>query len=228
MGTIADAGTGESGGSRPEPTITVGLIDDHPIILGGIEAAISVEDDIEVVARAGTATEAERLLDRADISVLLLDVRLPDGNGLEVLARSRRQGGPAVIILSSFESRQYTAAAVRFGASGFLLKTIPTNELVGAIRRVAAGGTAFEVPGPRAVAYLVLTRRERELIRMVIEARSNDEIAGVLRVRRKTVETQLSKLYGKVGVASRVELAIRAEREGWLDLDPARTGAAAH
>lgn len=229
MGTDNGGAGGADRPAWPRPAlIRVGLVDDHPIIVGGIEAAISTESDIAIVATAGSAIAAEHLLDRQDLAVLLLDVRLPDGNGLEVLARARRDSGPAVIILSSFESRQYVAAAVRFGASGFMLKTTPTHELVEAIRRVAAGGTAFAAPGLGAASYLALSGRERDLIRMVIEARSNGEIAGVLRVRRKTVEAQLTRLYEKIGVASRVELAIRAEREGWLDLDPARpTGLAA-
>ena len=152
--------------------------------------------------------------------VVLLDVRLPDGNGLELLARTMSTRRPAVIVLSSFETKQYVAAAIKFGAQGFMLKTAPIGQLIDAIRRVAAGGTSYTSDQLRVGGYISLTPRERELVRLVVGARSNDEIAAVFRTRRKTVETQLSRLYERVGVTSRVELAIRAEREGWLDIAP--------
>jgi len=199
--------------------IRVGLVDDHPVVVGGIEAAFATADDIQVVARAATLAEAARLLDRIDIDVVLLDVRLPDGNGLELLARTMGRRRPAVIVLSSFQARQYTAAAVRFGAQAFMLKTAPTEALVGAIRRAAAGRTSFTPDQLQANAFVRLTPRERELVRQVMAARSNEEIAVAFRTHRKTVETQLSRLYERLGVASRVDLAIRAEREGWLEID---------
>jgi DNA-binding NarL/FixJ family response regulator len=198
--------------------IRVALVDDHPVVVGGIEAAFATAPDLELVARAGTIAQAAELLDRADLHVILLDVRLPDGNGLELLARTMGRR-PPVIVLSSFEARQYTAAAERFGAKGFLLKTTPTATLTEAIRRVAAGGSAFGPGRVGQAAYVRLTPRERELVRQVMAARSNEEIAVAFRTRRKTVETQLSRLYERLGVASRVDLAIRAEREGWLDVE---------
>lgn len=198
--------------------IRVGLVDDHPVVMGGIEAALALATDVEVVARADTVAAAAVLLDRSDIAVILLDVRLPDGNGLELLARTKQTRHPRVIVLSSFEARQYVAAAIRFGAQGFMLKTVPIENLVDAIRRVAAGGTAFTPDGLPQGSFVVLTPRERDLVRLVLDARSNDEIAAAFHTRRKTVETQLTRLYERVGVGSRVELAIRAEREGWLDV----------
>lgn len=198
--------------------IRIGLVDDHPVVVGGIEAGLGVATDIEVAERGATIADASRFLGRADIDVVLLDVRLPDGNGLELLARTASSRGPAVIVLSSFETKQYVAAAIRFGAQGFMLKTAPIGQLVDAIRRVAAGGTSYTSEQLRAGGYVTLTPRERELVRLIVAAHSNDEIAAAFHTRRKTVETQLSRLYERVGVTSRVELAIRAEREGWLDI----------
>ena len=198
--------------------IRVGLVDDHPVVMGGIEAALAMAPEVEVAARAGTVDGAAGLLARSDLAVVLLDIRLPDGNGLELLARTIRSRVPAVIVFSSFEARQYVAAAIRFGAQGFLLKTAPIEDLVEAIRCVAGGGTAFTSDQLRDGGYVSLTQRERDLVRLVIAARSNDEIAATFQTRRKTVETQLSRLYERVGVTSRVELAVRAEREGWLDV----------
>jgi DNA-binding NarL/FixJ family response regulator len=202
--------------------IRVALVDDHPVVIGGIEAALSVIPDIEVVARAGTIAEAQVLLARTDVDVVLLDVRLPDGNGLELLARTMHTRRPAIIVLSSFEARQYVAAAIRFGAQGFLLKTGPIAELVEAIRAAASGGGTFGAADVSADGFVSLTPRERDLVGLVLAARSNDEIAAAFNTQRKTVEAQLSRLYERVGVGSRVELAIRAEREGWLEVTPAR------
>jgi DNA-binding NarL/FixJ family response regulator len=201
--------------------IHVGLVDDHPAVIGGIEATLARTPDVTVVARAGTIAAAAEMLACTDIDVVLMDIRLPDGNGLELLARTMHTTRPAVIVLSSFEATQYIAAAMRFGAQGFLLKTAPLEDLVDAIRTVAGGGTAFAPRDLFAARYVALTPHERELVRLVIDARSNDEIAGSFQTQRKTVETQLSRLYERVGVTSRVELAIRAEREGWLDVTPA-------
>lgn len=206
----------------PDP-IRVALVDDHPVVVGGIEAAFAAAPDIDVAARAATVAQAVALFDRADIDVVLLDVRLPDGNGLELLARTMGSRRPAVIVLSSFETRQYTAAAIRFGAQGFLLKTAPIETLIDAIRRVAAGRSAFRADQLRPGAFVRLTPRERALIGQVMAARSNEEIAAAFRTRRKTIETQLSRLYERLGVASRVDLAIRAEREGWLDIEAPAT-----
>lgn len=130
-------------------------------------------------------TPREPLFGRSDVAVVLLDVRLPDGNGLELLARTARSRRPAVILLSSYETRQYVSAALRFGAQGFMLKTEPSERLIAAIRQVAAGGSSFTADQLRSGGYVLLTPRERELVRLVMDARSNDEIASAFQTRRK-------------------------------------------
>jgi DNA-binding NarL/FixJ family response regulator len=203
--------------------IRVALIDDHPVVLRGLETALATADDVAIVARGGSLAEARDIANRDDIDVLLLDIRLPDGNGLELLGEISRRGRPATLILSSFRSRQYVAAALRFGANGFLLKTTPLEELIKAIRSVAAGGTAFTSDQIREgqAGFVSLTEREREIVRLVLEGKSNDEIAVALRTSRKTVEYHLSRLYERFGIMTRVELALRADHEGWLDVAPA-------
>lgn len=204
--------------------IRVGLVDDHPVVLQGLDTALATVEDIEVVARGSTFAEARTILAGDDVDVLLLDVRLPDGNGLELLTQASQRGRPAVLVLSSFKSRQYIAAALRFGASGFLLKTTPLPELIHAIRSVAAGGTAFTNEQIRngQAGFVKLTDRERDIVRLVLAGRSNDEIAGELTTSRKTVEYHLSRLYERFGIMTRVELALRADHEGWLDIAPGR------
>jgi DNA-binding NarL/FixJ family response regulator len=200
--------------------IRLGLVDDHPIVLHGLDTALSTVDDMEIVARGSTFAEAGEIVRTGDLDVLLLDIRLPDGNGLELLGEATRRGRPAVLILSSFRSRQYIAAALRFGARGFMLKTTPLPELIAAIRSVAAGGTAFTNEQIRdgQTGFVNLTDREREIVRLVAAGRSNDEIAVELGTARKTVEYHLSRLYERFGILTRVELALRADHEGWLDI----------
>lgn len=202
----------------------LGLVDDHPVVLQGLRAALTDVESLEVVASGSTFAEAREIVMRDDIDVLLLDIRLPDGNGLELLGEALRRGRPAVLIVSSFRSRQYVAAALRFGASGFMLKTAPLPDLISAIRVVAAGGTAFTNDQIRdgQAGFVSLTDRERQIVQLVIESRSNEEIAVALHTSRKTVEYHLSRLYERYGILTRVELALRADHEGWLDL--AQTG----
>ncbi len=195
------------------------LVDDHPVVLGGLTSALSEQRDLEVVARATSRAEAEAALREQAIDVALVDIRLPDGSGLELISAFRSR--PAWIVLSSFEAPQYLAAALGFRAAGYLLKTAPLGDVVDAIRRVAQGGTAFESRQLRAAAQGAagggLSDRERSILRGVLAGRSNDEVAAELRVARKTVEAHLTRLFSRFGVGSRTELALRAEREGWLE-----------
>jgi DNA-binding NarL/FixJ family response regulator len=202
-------------------TIRIGLVDDHPVVLDGLAAALGAVPGLEVAARAGTIAGAAALLARADLDVVLLDVRLGDDNALSLL-RGRPVPGPAVLVLSSFTSGQYVAAAIRLGAQGFALKTAPLEEVAEAVRLVAAGGSWFTAAQLRAGAEgpVRLTGRERDVVGLLVDGLSNDEIASRLAVSVKTVEAHLSRLYGRLGAMSRLELGLRAEREGWLDLDP--------
>ena len=125
------------------PRIRLALVDDHPVVIRGFEASLAGIPDFEVAARGGSVAEGAVLLARRDVSVLLLDIRLPDGSGLALLARTPRGSRPAVIVVSSFGARQYASGARRLGAEGFLLKTAPTADLVEAVRAVAAGGRWF-------------------------------------------------------------------------------------
>ena len=131
------------------------------------------------------------------------------------LARER----PAIIVLTAYDYPQYAEAALRLGAAGFVLKTSPLPELVDAIRRVAAGGMAFSVR-PTSAGLARLSPREHDVVRLVADGRTNDEIGAALKIGSKTVETHLARLFERLSVASRTELAMRAVREGWLDVPP--------
>lgn len=160
------------------------------------------------------------LVDAAAVDVVLLDIRLGTGSGLDLLTGPGHSPLPAIIVLTAFDYPQYAEAALRLGAAGFVVKTAPLPELLGAIRRVAAGGMAFAVR-PSSSARLHLTGRERDVVGLIVDGRSNDEIGTALGIGARTVETHLARLFARFDVASRTELATRALREGWLDLPPA-------
>jgi DNA-binding NarL/FixJ family response regulator len=185
----------------------------------GLKRTISIAHDIEVVWTASTLNEARPLINSGpDVDVVLVDIRLPDGNGLSLLP-GRQSGAPAFLVLSSFDRPQYASAAFKGGASGYLLKVAPITEIIEAIHKVAVGGLAFEARHLASVAgAALLTRREVEVVRLVATGQSNDEIAAQLGLARKTVEAYLSKLFERWGFATRTELAVWAEREGWLDI----------
>jgi DNA-binding NarL/FixJ family response regulator len=202
------------------PLIRIGLVDDHPMVVGGVVAALGTAPDLEVVVQGGTIGEARIILDRSDLDVVLLDVRLEDGNGLQILSERRAVSKPAVLVMSSFKTSQYVGAAQRFGAAGFLLKTVPLPALIEAIRYVAAGQTIFpdEDSSKR---FVTLTPRERIALRLAMEGLSNKEIGARMGTSAKTAEVHLSEIYAKYGIlGGRVELVIRAAAEGWLEIQP--------
>ncbi len=224
---MAGALIGESAagtGSTPGTTIRVGVVDDHPVVGEGTAALLRTQPDLEVVGVA-VSLEAAReagLTDATAVDVLLLDIRLGTDSGLRLLSDVASRGEaplPAVIVLTAYDYPQYADAALSLGAAGFVLKTAPLSELVDAIRRVAAGGLAFAVR-PRTGGRAHLTAREHDVVRLVADGRSNDEIGASLGIGSKTVETHLSRIFERFGVSSRTELAARAVREGWLDVPP--------
>lgn len=196
--------------------IRVGVVDDHPVVLDGLAAALGRQTGIEVAWSAANVAEARQRLAERPCDVVLVDVRLPDGSGLDLVEPPRP--GPAFVVLSSFDRPQYARSAYARGAAGFLLKTTPMEEVLGVLEIAAAGGSAFR-PAQRAAltAPPDLSARELSIVRLVAEGWSNDEVASRLGVSTKTVEVYLSRLYERWGVSTRTELALRAERDGWLD-----------
>lgn len=201
-----------------EPTVAqirVGVVDDHAVVRDGTAALLERERDIAVVGVAASLEDAAALLDLAP-DVLVLDIRLGQENGLELLRDVSARGGPAIVILTSFDYPQFVDAALRLGASGYVLKTDPFTKVVDAIRQVAAGGFVYTVR-PSPAGHRPLSQRELEVVSLVVDGHSNDEIAARLGISVKTVESHLTRIFERVQVASRTELATRAIREGWLE-----------
>lgn len=204
-------------------SIRIALVEDHRMVLEGLETALARFEGIEVVGRGATVGEAEELLDRDDIDVILLDVRLEDGNGLQMLADREPWERPKILVVSSFKVSQYAAAAAKFGASGFVLKAVPLPALVEAIRIVAGGGSVFSAEQLESH-FVALTPREREVLSLAMEGLSNKEIGARIGLHRKTVEAHLSEIFEKYEIrGGRIELSIRAAEEGWLDIQPPAT-----
>jgi DNA-binding NarL/FixJ family response regulator len=213
---VSEGGAG--GGSDPSP-IRLLIVDDHPVVRDGTAALLAAQAGIAVAGTAGSIDEAIALIASTPADVLLLDIRLGTDSGLRLLTETTDEA-PAIIVLTAYDYPQYAEAALRLGASGFVLKTAPLVELLDAIRRVAAGGMAFSIR-PRAGAGLArLSERELDVVRLVVEGRSNDEIGGRLGIGPKTVESHLRRLFERFDLASRTELATRALREGWLEVPP--------
>jgi DNA-binding NarL/FixJ family response regulator len=192
--------------------IRVAVVDDHPLVREGTAALVDRQEDMEIAGVAGSLEELRPILEAGATDVLLLDLRLGQESGFELLRSDVAM--PAVVVVTSYDYPQYADAALRLGAAGFVVKTAPTAELLDAIRRAAAGGLAF---GVRPGSGVALSAREREVLQLVVNGASNDEIGSRLGISSRTVESHLRRLFERFGVASRTELAARALREGWLE-----------
>jgi DNA-binding NarL/FixJ family response regulator len=220
-------------------TIRVLLVDDQALVRGGFRALLDAQDDIEVAGEAADGAEAVEQAVELLPDVVLMDVRMPGTDGLEATRRigsDDRLGDVKVVILTTFDLDEYVFEALRVGASGFLVKDTEPAELVQAVRVVAAGDALLS-PGvtrrlvaefaqrsrqPHATTELeVLTEREREIVALVGEGLSNDEIAARLVVSPATAKTHVSRAMIKLGVRDRAQLVVVAYqtglvRPGWL------------
>jgi DNA-binding NarL/FixJ family response regulator len=219
--------------------ISVALADDQALVRAGFRALLGAEDDIEVVGEASDGEEAVRLAKSTSPDVFLMDIRMPGVDGLEatrIICGDERLAGVRVVILTTFDLDEYVFEALRIGASGFLVKDTEPAGLVQAVRAVARGDALLS-PGvtrrlvsefaSRArrhapVADLdLLTDREREVVALVGEGLSNDEIAERLIVSPATAKTHVSRAMVKLGTRDRAQLVVLAYesglvRPGWL------------
>jgi DNA-binding NarL/FixJ family response regulator len=208
--------------------IRVLLADDHQLVRMGLRVLIDREDDMRVVGEADNGQQALTQLDRNPADVLLLDIRMPGMDGLEVLRRLANDP-VKVIVVTTFEIDRYVFEALGSGASGFVLKDSAPTELVHAIRVVVNGGAllspsvtrlmvstfAQRWTAPAAVDGLdTLTEREREIAAWVATGRSNGEIADALFLSPATVRTHVTRAMGKLNARSRAQLVVLAVRAG--------------
>ncbi|MFJ4106465.1 response regulator transcription factor [Oerskovia enterophila] len=212
-------------GPEGSATIRVVLTDDHPVVRAGLRAVVDAEGDMEVVDELATAEELVRRVGAGlEADVVLLDLRFGDGRmgGAQAAREVVRLGGPPVLILTTYDSDQEILAAIEAGATGYLLKDAPTDELTAAIRAAAAGQVAL---GPSVQRRLLgrmrapgvsLSLRELEVLGLVSQGLSNDEVARELFLSKATVKSHLVHVYEKLGVDSRTAAVAEARRQGLL------------
>ncbi|MFO6452548.1 MULTISPECIES: response regulator [unclassified Aeromicrobium] len=217
--------------------IRVALVDDQQMVRAGFRMLVDSQDDLVVVGEAGDGEEALRLLAEVEADVVLMDVRMPRLDGVEATRRlAPGDEGPRVIVLTTFDLDEYAFAALRAGASAFLLKDAAPPDLLAAIRAVHAGDavvapsttrrlldhflaapTAPRAPGAADRRLESVTEREREVLGLIARGLSNPEIAADLVVSEATVKTHVSRLLAKTGSRDRVHLVLLAFEAGLVD-----------
>jgi DNA-binding NarL/FixJ family response regulator len=205
-------------------TISVFLLDDHELVRTGLKTVFESEEDIEVVGEAGTAAEALVRIPQSRPDVAILDVRLPDGQGVEVCReiRSTVEPAPACLMLTSYSDDDALFGAILAGAAGYMLKQVSGRSLVDAVRTVAVGGSLLDAtltasvmnklrgedvaaPDPR---YEQLSPQERRVLDLVAEGLTNRQIAERLFLAEKTVKNYVSSVLHKLGVERRTSAAV--------------------
>ena len=211
------------------------LVDDQPLLLAGFRMVLETQPDLAVVGEAGNGGQGVAMARALAPDVVLMDVRMPVMDGIEATRHIVAAGlATRVLVLTTFDLDEYVFAALRAGASGFLLKDVPPADLLTGIRAVAAGDAmvapavtrrlidafAGHLPDPAtgrdgaSAALQPLTVREREVLVEVARGRSNAEIAGALSVSEATVKTHVGRILGKLGLRDRVQVVVFAYEHG--------------
>ncbi|GAA1944654.1 response regulator transcription factor [Agromyces allii] len=214
--------------------IRVALADDQLLVRAGFRALLEAEEGIEVVGEASTGAELLEVVRRHPVDVVLMDIRMPDGDGLwatEQIAADPALAGVHVVIVTTFELDEYVARAVRAGASGFLVKDTEPVDLIRAVRVVASGDALLspgvtkrllermatglrDAPDAQRERLAGLTEREREVLRLVGLGLTNDEIAAELVLSPLTAKTHVSRIMAKLHARDRVHLVVTAYESG--------------
>lgn len=206
--------------------IRVLLVDDHQVVRRGLRTFLEIQDDIEVVGEAADGAEGVARTQELSPDVVLMDIKMPGTDGIEALRRLRELENPAkVLIVTSFTEQRTVVPALRAGASGYVYKDVDPDALAGAIRSVYAGHVllqpevagallAQDDPGAGTGRGSTLTEREREVLGLIADGRSNREIARALVLSEKTVKTHVSNILMKLDLSDRTQAALWAVRHG--------------
>jgi two-component system, NarL family, response regulator NreC len=215
-------------------TISIFLADDHPVVRRGMRALLEAQPDFSIVGEASDGLETVRLVERVKPEVLVLDLMMPGLSGLEALRIVReRTPETGVVVLSMYSNNAFIAEALKIGANGYVLKGCTEENLVRAVREVAAGRRFLSPPVTEIAidAYIkqakaepfdpheTLTPREREVLQLVAEGKSSPEIATRLHISHRTVENHRANLMRKLGLQNQAELVLHALRHGLIPLE---------
>lgn len=218
--------------------IRVLIADDQTLVRTGFRVILEAEGDIEVVAEADTGLEAIRQAQLVVPDVILMDIRMPELDGLSATEEIlRHPHPPTIVVLTTFDQNEYVYRALRAGAAGFLLKDAPPTRLIAAVRAAATGDSLIEPsitqrlverfiePAqpqgiPRELASL--TERELDVLRLIARGHSNAEIAAELVVAETTVKTHVARILTKLGVRDRVQAVVVAYETGYVTRNPGR------
>lgn len=203
-----------------EPPITVLIADDHPVVRDGLVGMLGAEEGITVIGEASGGDEAVALVVRTSPEVVLMDLRMPEGDGIDAIRALRAHGSSSrILVLSTYDTDRDIRSAMRAGADGYLLKDTRRSELIRAVRELAVGRPVLT---PTALAALTddstqtsLTEREIDVLRLVADGRTNRAIASKLTIGEATVKTHLLHVYDKLDVSDRAS-AVRVAWERGL------------
>jgi len=195
--------------------IRVLLVDDHMVVRSGLSTVLSVFDDLKLVGEAGDGEEAVRVCERLQPDVILMDLLMPKMDGVTAIkAIKTRWPQIQIIALTSFKEKEYVEGALKAGAKGYLLKDVSAEELVNAIRKAVAGQPSLSPEAAQvlmknvsepALPFQEMTGREKEILALMVEGMSNNEIAERLIVSQSTVKFHVSNILSKLGVTGRTE-----------------------
>lgn len=203
--------------------IRVLVVDDHPLMRVGIAAIIGARAEMTVVAQAGSGEEAVRLYDLHKPDLTLMDLRLPGGSGVEAIRNILIKSPTArFVVLTTYEGDEDIHQALQAGARGYLIKGMPHEALIEALRKVHAGGRYLPSPVTRALASRTpegeLSTREREVLSLLVKGRSNKEIAALLGIKEATVKSHVGVILMRLEVSDRTQAVVKALQRGLAHL----------
>jgi len=203
--------------------IRIMIVDDHPLMRVGVAAIINARPDMEVVAQAGTAEEAVLLHKEHEPDVTLMDLRLPGASGVTAIRQIRASMPNArFVVLTTYEGDEDIHQALESGAQGYIIKGMPHDTLIHALKRVYAGGRYLPPPVARALQSRTpdasLSPREREVLQLLVHGKSNKEIAAELGIAEATVKCHFRVIFMRMGVTDRTQAVVSALQRGLVHL----------